>query len=148
MDAPADPTVEEVARRFAAEGFDLTLGTIATGRRLAAATNAALGGAGPVAVGNTCADAARLAWSRFEAHRDHYLVPLDGAEPGGGTALRRLRRARGLSQQRLATAARVNVTTINRLELDRRAVPTAPTRAAIAQALGASVADVFPDLPR
>lgn len=148
MDARADPTVAEVARRFAAEGFDLALSTIATGRLLAAATNAGLGGAGPVAMGDTGADAARLAWSRFEAHREHYLMPLDPAGPDGGTALRRLRRARGLSQQRLATAARVNVTTINRLELDRRAVPTAPTRAAIAQALGARVADVFPDLPR
>jgi hypothetical protein len=114
MDAPADPTVEEVARRFAAEGFDLTLATIATGRWLAAATNAALGGAGPVAVGNACADAARLAWSRFEAHREHYLMPLDPAGPDGGTALRRLRHAGGLSQQRLATAARVNLPDVPR----------------------------------
>jgi hypothetical protein len=114
MDAPADPTVDEVARRFAAEGCDLALSTIATGCLLAAATNPGLGGAGPMAMGDTGTDAARLAWSRFEAHREHYLMPLDPAGPDGGTALRRLRHAGGLSQQRLATAARVNLPDVPR----------------------------------
>ncbi len=151
MAAQNDPRhVEELARRFRAEGFELAIGVIGTGRHLAVATNAELGGAGPVAISGTAAEAAALAWSRLAAYREHYLTPLDGdsTESVGATALRRLRRAHGLSQRRLAEAARVNVTTINRLELDRRAIPTAPTRAAIAAALGTSVGDVFPHLPR
>ena len=150
MPPPVPPSLDQVSRRFAAEGFELAVGVIGTGRHLALAISADLGGAGPVAMGDTAATAAALAWSRFEAHRDHYLTALDDRAPesAGGTTLRRLRHARGLSQRGLAAAASVNVTTINRLELDRRAVPTAPTRAAIAAALGTSVGDAFPHLPR
>jgi DNA-binding XRE family transcriptional regulator len=150
MSPPAAAALEEVARRFAAEGCALAVRPIGTGRWLAVAAKAELDGAGPVAMGDTPAGAARLAWSRFEGNRDHYVRPLDpdSEEPRGGTALRRLRHARGLSQRQLASAASVSVTTINRLELDRRAVPTAPTRVAIAHALETSVGDVFPDLPR
>ncbi len=144
---PERPPAEELAHRFAAEGFHVAVRPIAPGRYLAAATNAAVDDAGPVAMGDTAAEAVRLAWSRFEAHQDHYLAPLL-AEPGGGTPLRRLRRARGLSQRRLATAAGVSVSTVNRLELDRRAVPSAATRAAIADALGVNACDVFPDRSR
>lgn len=148
---PDQPSARELARRFAAEGFDLAVGVLVTGRHLATATNAALGGAGPVATGNTATEAAHLAWSRYIAHRGHYLsAPApDSTEDGSdGSPLRRLRRARGISQRRLARAADISVSTINRLELDRRAVPTAPTRAAIANALGVTVGDVFPEPPR
>jgi DNA-binding XRE family transcriptional regulator len=145
------PPAEELARRFAADGFDLAVRRIETGRYIAAATNAALGGMGPVAVGDKAADAVRLAWSRFEAHRGHYLTPLcqdDAAHVGGGTPLRLLRRTRGFSQRRLAAAANLSVSTINRLELDRRAIPTASTRAAISRALGMSAGNVFPHVRR
>lgn len=143
------PELDQVIRLFADEGFDLVIRSIATGRHLAEATNAC-GGAGPVAMGDTPARAVRLAWERFETHRDHYTTPgAEGpAEPHRGTPLRRVRRARGLTQRGLAAAARVSVSTVNRLEVDQRAVPTEPVRTAIAQALGANVAEVFPHLPR
>jgi len=82
MTAQTDPSaIDEVSRRFAAEGFELAVAVIGTGRQLAVALNANLGGAGPVAMGDTAAEAAALAWSRFAAHRDHYLTP--GQTPAG-----------------------------------------------------------------
>jgi len=147
--SPLDPpALDELVRRFAASGYELRVRRIGIGRYLASADDPTSDRVGPVAMDDTPSGAARRAWSRFERNREHFSAPLglDNASVAAGASLRRLREARGLSQRRLATIAHVSVTTISRLERDRRAIPTSPTRAAIAGALGAPVGDLFPGL--
>lgn len=65
------PAVVATRRQFEAEGFNLAITPIATGRYVACATNAVTG-QGPIAVGDTEQEAAATAWRRFETYRQHY----------------------------------------------------------------------------
>ena len=72
---------------------------------------------------------------------------LELSKDSWGTILRTLRTNRGFSATGLAAKSNVNLHTISRIERDA-IIPSEPTKAKLAKALGVKVADLFPyDVP-
>jgi transcriptional regulator with XRE-family HTH domain len=72
-------------------------------------------------------------------------MPMVADSPGVGKRLRALRDRAGLTQQQLATAARVSVSVVTQIEQGRTPDPRLSTLRVLAAALGVTVSDLAGD---